>query len=98
MNRIDRKTIIVEDKFGLKQTLVVEKVQPENESQHVHVFEVVTHRDGRRLAINHLRLHGQEFNRGTWVRNGWNRDAVNGVVNRYFDTLAKVQDEVRTGG
>lgn len=96
MNQIERKTFEVKDKFGLKQTLVVEKVQPENEPQHLHVFKVVTHRDGRRLAINHLRLHGHEFNRGAWVRNGWNRDAVNGVVNRYFDTLAKVRAEART--
>ena len=48
MNRIERKTFEVQDKFGLKQLLVVEKVQPENEAQHLHVFEVVTHRDGRR--------------------------------------------------
>lgn len=98
MNRIERKTLIVEDKFGLKQTLVVEKVQPENEAQHLHVFEVVTHRDGRKLAVNHVRLHGREFNRGAWLRWGWNRDAVSGVVNRYFDTLAKVQAEARTDG
>lgn len=96
MNRIEKKAVLTEDKFGRRQLLIVEKVQPENEPQHLHVFEVVTHRDGRRLAINHLRLHGHEFNRGVWVRNGWNRDAVNGVVNRYFDTLAKVRAEART--
>lgn len=98
MNRIERKTFEVKDKFGLKQLLVVEKVQPENEAQHLHVFEVVTHRDGRRLAINHVRLHGREFNRGVWMRRGWHRDALDGVVNRYFDTVAKVRAEARMGG
>lgn len=97
MSRVEKKAILTEDKFGRRQLLVIEKVQPENEAQHLHVFEVVTHRDGRRLAINHLRLHGQEFNGGIWVR-GWNRRAVEGVVRRYFDTLAKVQAEVRTSG
>lgn len=81
-----------EDGHGGKQTFVIRKVQPENEDQHIHIYELLRI-DGKTRAINHVRLHGQEFNGRLWMQTGFNREAVERVLARYFRAISVAREE-----
>lgn len=87
--------ITTQDKFGGKQRFAIEKVHPECEEQHIHIFELVRVGD-RTLAINHVRLHGKEFNGRTWLQTGFNRVAVQQVLARYHKSLRAAKEVAET--